>query len=620
MLPDAHCAATLHDRRKEAEMNKQKLTILYERLSRDDGEDSVSNSIKNQQNLLQEYAERNSLTPYVHIFDDGYSGTGWNRPGWQKVIEEIEAGKVQTIVVKNLDRMGRDYLRVGLYMEMFREKGIRLIAVSDGIDTLRGDDDFTPFRAIFAEWFARDTSKKIKAVINAKGRSGKPLATVPPYGYIKDPNDKHHWLVDTDAAKVIKRIFEMTIEENGPHEIARKLIANKVECPSYYMGSRGYGNFKNKYDKDNPYKWQGSAVISILKRLEYVGNTVNFRTQNEHFKTRKRIYLPQKDWLIIENTHEAIISKKDFDTVQKLRGTPRRIDKIGEANPLTGLLWCADCGAKLYNSRDSKPKVGIANGKTYSYKPADHYECSTHILGKKAYKTVCSSHYIRSAAVREIILDTLRRTNGYIRENEAEFVELIREKLFIKQGETAKSSKKQITKNQRRIAELEHIFRSLYEDRALGRINAKRFDEMSGGYEQEREGLIAKTAELQAELDAFNADNTRLEKFIELSRQYTQFDELTPKILNEFVDKVIVHEGKWSEGKPQGERRGMGTRTQEIEVFLKYIGSFDVPDLRTVEEIEAERTAFEKLERKRKLSRESARRRTAAKKSAAQSA
>ena len=618
MPPNAQCAANVQRRRKEAEMNAQQCTILYERLSRDDGEDNVSNSIKNQQSLLQDYAERNGLTPYIHVFDDGYSGTGWNRPGWQKVIAEIKAGNVHTIVVKNLDRMGRDYLRVGLYMEMFREKGIRLIAVSDGIDTSRGDDDFTPFRAIFAEWFARDTSKKIKAVISAKGRSGKPLASIPPYGYIKDPNDKYHWIVDAGAAKVVKRIFEMTIEGNGPHEIARKLVADQVECPSYYMGSRGFGNYKNKYDKDNPYKWQGSMVISILKRLEYVGNTVNFRTQNEHFKTKKRIYLPQKDWLVIENTHEAIISQKDFDTVQKLRGTPRRIDKIGEANPLTGLLFCSDCGAKLYNSRDSKPKTGKYNGKPYNYKPADHYECSTHILGKKTYTAACSSHYIRSEAVREIILDTLRRTSGYVREHEAEFIEVIRERFAIKQGETAKSTKKQIAKNERRIAELEHIFRSLYEDKALGRIDMKRFEEISGGYEQEREELLAKTAELQTELDVFYTDSTRLEKFIELLRQYTHFDELTPKILNEFVDKVVVHEGEWSEGKPQGARRGMGTRSQAVEVYLKYIGSFDVPDLRTVDEIEAERVAFEKLERKREYNREYARRRVAAQKTASQ--
>jgi DNA invertase Pin-like site-specific DNA recombinase len=342
MLSDAQCAANLHDRQKEAEMNKQKLTILYARLSVEDARDGESGSIQNQKMLLQDYAERNGLTPYVHIYDDGYSGTGWDRPGWQKVIEEIEAGRAQTIVVKNLDRMGRDYLRVGLYLEMFREKGIRLIAMSDGIDTAVGEDDFTPLRALFAEWFARDTSKKLKTVFTAKAKSGKPMTVNVPYGFIKDPNEKHKWLVDPEAAGVVKRIFSMAIEGIGPYEIARRLEAEQIECPSYYLGSKGIGSYRDRYDKEHPYFWRGVTVICILSKAEYCGHTVNLRSKKENFKSNKQTKTPKDEWLIFENTHDPIVSQETFDTVQKLRETPRRYNSRGEPHPLTGLIFCAN--------------------------------------------------------------------------------------------------------------------------------------------------------------------------------------------------------------------------------------------------------------------------------------
>ena len=614
-------AANVHACRKEAEMNTKNLsnstTILYARLSRDDELQGPSNSIVNQQNLLQEYAERNGLTPYIFLSDDGYSGTGWDRPGWQKVIEEIEAGRTHTIVVKNLDRMGRDYLRVGLYLEMFREKGVRLIAMSDGIDTAAGDDDFTPLRALFAEWFARDTSKKLKTVFTAKAKSGKPITVNVPYGFIKDPNDKHKWLVDLEAAKIVKRIFSMAIEGIGPYEIARRLEADEVECPSYYLGSRDIGTYRGRYDKEHPYFWRGVTVITILAKPEYCGHTVNMRSRKENFKSTKQTKNPKDEWLVFENTHEAIIKQETFDTVQKLRGTPRRHNSHGEPHPITGLIFCKDCGAKMYNRRGRDDYQRLArNGNYYRRRPEDIYECSTHNM-RNIRNGTCSAHNIQTKAIKAIILDALQRTCGYVREHEAEFVELVRAQSAIRNGETAKACKKQIGKNERRIAELDKLIVSIYEDKVKALLPEERFAHMAMTYEQEHAELKQQNAALQNELDAYNTDSVNVDKFVDLLRLYTQFDELTSTMIAEFVDKIIVHEGEWSEGRNPKNNRGMGTRSQEVEVYLKYIGKFDVPDLRTAEEIEAERVALEKAEQIRAKRRASARR-TAAKKKAAQ--
>jgi DNA invertase Pin-like site-specific DNA recombinase len=543
------------------------------------------------------------MVPYIHVFDDGYSGTGWNRPGWQKVIEEIEAGRVQNLVIKNLDRMGRDYLRVGLYLEQFQSCGVRLIAVSDGIDTSRGDDDFTPFRAIFAEWFARDTSKKIKAVINAKGRSGKPTTIHPPYGYIKDSEDKYKWLVDSDAATVVKRIFNMAMDSIGPNEIARTLTTEKVERPSYYLGKRERGCRRHCYDEALAYTWNCSSVIEILSNKSYCGHTVNFKTKKTSYKIKSSKPAPPDEWLIFENTHEAIITQEVFDTVQKLRGTPRRIDHFGEANPLTGLLYCFDCGAKLYNSRSDKQAEKNINGKTYLAKKQDDYVCSTHKMATGKFVKKCSSHYIRTEAVREIILEVLRKTAGYVREYEHDFIEHIRASAVLKKGETSKSYQKQISKNERRVAELNKVLRSLYEDKALGKISEERYNDMSAGYEQELADIKAQTAAMQTELDEFSANNAKPDNFIALIRKYTHFEELTTPMINELVEKVVVHEGEY----PERNGKYRGTRIQEVEVYLKYIGKYDVPDTRSVEEIEAEIAANEKADRERIRKREWAR-------------
>jgi DNA invertase Pin-like site-specific DNA recombinase len=598
MLEQSHystleSAANVRDCQKEAEMDKQKYTILYERLSRDDGEDSVSNSIKNQRAMLEEYAERNGLVPFLHIQDDGYSGTNWNRPGWREVEQKIEADEISALVIKDSSRMGRDYLRVGLYREMFREKGVRLIAVNDGIDTAVKEDDFTPFREIMAEWYARDTSRKIKSTLTAKGNSGKPLSNQAPYGFIKDPTDKNHWLVDPVAAAVVRQIFSMAIGGMGPWAIAEKLHDEKVECPAYYLGSRGIGPRKTDYDKEHPYGWSYNTVGAMLSRLEYCGHTVNFKGEVAHFKDKRYKRKPPETWKIFENTHEAIIDIQTFETVQRLRETVRRPNGKGEANPLTGIVYCADCGRKMYNKRHGN---------------SDYYQCQTHKIGANKFAELCTPHHVKSAAVRELILDALNRTSGYIQDHEAEFVELVREKTTYLHGENVKSSKKQITKNERRISELDKLIVSIYEDKVKGILPKERFIKMSEGYEHEQAELKKQTAALQSALDDYDADTANAEKFIELVRRFTRFDVVTTVMLNELVDRVVVHEGEWSEGIDPVTKHGKGTRRQRIEVYLKYIGDLDIPDTRTQEEINAEIAAVEIAEKRLAKQRENRRR------------
>jgi hypothetical protein len=335
-------------------------------------------------------------------------------------------------------------------------------------------------------------------------------------------------------------------------------------------------------------------IGQMLSKLEYLGHTVNFKGEKANFKSKKYTRKPREEWLIFENTHEAIITQETFDTVQRLRATNRRVNNVmGEPNPLTGIVFCADCGRKMYNKRFDR---------------ADTYQCSTHKFGENKFHEMCTPHHIKSSAIRDIILDALRRTSGYVREHESEFIELVREKSMLRQGETVKSSKRQITKNERRIAELDKLFRSLYEDKVSGAITPERFAQMSGGYEQEQGELKTQNVTLQSELDAFNTETANAEKFIGLVRRFTRFDELTTVMLNELVDKVIVHEGEWSEGKSPVTGRSMGTRRQHVEVFLKYIGDMEIPDTRTPEEIEVEYAAVVKAEKRLTKLRENRRR------------
>jgi len=583
-------------------MNNAKITILYERLSLEDDRDGDSNSIINQRALLEEYAERNGFTPYVHVSDDGYSGTNWKRPGWIELMAKIESGEVANLLVKDSSRIGRDHLRVGLFRELLAEKSIRLIAVNDGLDSAKGEDDFTPFRDIMAEWYSRDCSRKMRSSLQTKGRKGIPLSSRPPYGYIRSPHDKNTWIVDSPAADIVRRIYNLTVEGKPPFEICRILHDEQVERPSYYLTKNGYANYARALEAKDPYAWVEDNVKTILSREEYLGHVVNFRVKKASFKSKKQEFLPKEDWHIFENVHEPIVAIETWELVQQLRQTKRRKDKFGEVSPLTGLVRCASCGGKMYHHRSKKGGH-------------DYYECANYSLSRQRFDSDhCSPHSVPTKAIRALLLEVIQKTAGYVREYEDDFIKMIRDNSFLLQGETHKTHATKITKNERRIAELDKRFTSLYEDKENGVITVERFKQMSDGYEQEQLKLREENAALQAEVDTFNEDSQRADNFVSLVRKYTRFEELTTPMINEFIEKIIIHESVWSEATEENRRKG--TRTQQIDIHLKYIGRFETPESRSAEQIDAERIAEEKLEERRKRQREYARRKAAEKRAA----
>ena len=576
------CAANLPDCRKETEMSSRKLNILYSRLSRDDELQGPSNSIVNQQQLLQEYAERNGFTPYIHIQDDGFSGTNWDRPGWQEIISKIEADKVLTLITKDSSRMGRDYIRMGLYREMFREKGVRLIAVNDGIDTAHGDDDFTPFREILSEWYARDTSKKIRAIFKARASEGKHISPAVPYGYLRDREDKQKWIVDEAAAVIVRRIFNMVIEGYGVTQIARTLTEEKVPNPSAHSEMVG-GEMRHRYT--DPYIWRNTTIAVIIERREYLGHTINCKSYTDSYKSKKRKFTPKEELLIFENTHPAIISEEVWTNAQRLRRTIRRSPK-GILPPcrLTGLLYCAQCGAKM-TYRTSAPGHGEHN----------EYVCSKYRVGGGT-RSGCTQHFISVPIIEKLILDSIRMVSGFVRENETEFIEKVREAYAIQQTNTVKDCRKQIAKAEKRQGELVLVVKKLLEANVTGRIPDSHFDKMFAEYADEQNSLEKQIAELKERILSYEADSVRADKFIELARRYTDFKELSTAMLNEFVERVLIHETDKSTGK----------RIRKVDVHLNFIGHFTVPVEEiplAPEEIESERKDEERKAKRREITR-----------------
>lgn len=563
-----------------------KITALYERLSRDDELAGDSNSIINQKKYLESYAEQQGYVNIVHYTDDGYSGGNFNRPAWKRLIADIEAGKVAHVIVKDMSRIGRDYLQTGFYTEiMFREHGVHFVAISNSVDSNdQNSNEFAPFLNIMNEWYLRDLSRKQKTAIRIKGESGKPTTNIAIYGYKKDPADKYHWLIDEEAAAVVRRIYRMNVEGIGPYEIARILYEDKVETPAVYLGKKGIGFWKSKEDFSNPYNWSGHIVGKILSKPEYIGHTVNFRSHKESYKDKSSVPNPQEEWLIFENTHEAIIDKETWELVQKLRKTPRRKDTLGEANPLTGLVFCADCGAKMYNHRF---KGDLENG-NYPY---DSYECSAYKLESRKHKDVCCSHYISTKSIRTLILETIQSVSTFAVSNQQEFMEKVRAASQLRQKEVAKEIKRTLNKERKRTKELDVIIKKLYESFAVGRISEERFDSLLEEYETEQKQLLSSVESAEQQLSVFEEDTVRMEQFLSLAKKYTDFSELTTPMINEFVDKVLVH----------APEKVDGDRVQEIEIYLKFIGRFDLPEPEVTEE---EMKRQEQLRRHRIKSRE----------------
>ena len=493
------------------------------------------------------------------------------------MIDEIEAGNVATVICKDMSRIGRDYLQTGFYTEVFfRQHGVRFIAVSNGIDSKNGESsEFAPFLNIMSEWYARDASRKQKAGYQSRGHNGKRTTNGIIYGYLKDPDDKSKWVVDPEAAAIVLRIFQMSVSGMGPFQIARTLTQEKIETPGYYLAKHGTGTRKNATFK-SPCLWSGTTVSNILEKPEYMGHTVNFRSTKESYKVKKQTKIPKEDWVIIENTHAPIVDPGTWETAQRCRKVKRRTDTTGEANPLTGLLYCSDCGSRLFNHRrGASQKISKATGNIINESPRSDYYCPTYSSTKsRGGEAECTCHFIGSTTASKLMLEAIKRTSGFAKDNEADFMKMLREESAIKQAESAKSHKRLIAKNEKRIAELDTLFRKTYEDFAAGRLNEKRFEQLSGGYESEQAELEKLTAELRIELDAFNTDSVRGDKFMELTRRYTDFAELTPAMLHEFIEKVIVHEAD----------KSSGVREQQVDIYLNYIGQFDVPHWFEVEE------------------------------------
>ncbi len=539
-------------------MRNEKITPLYERLSRDDELQGESNSISNQKQMLEDFARRNGLPNPTHFTDDGISGTRFDRPGFLAMMEEVEAGRVEAIVIKDMSRLGRDYLKVGQVMEVLRQRGVRLIAINDGVDSLKGDDDFTPFRNIMNEFYARDTSRKIRSVFKSKGMSGKHLTGTVIYGYLWDEK-REHWLVDEEAAEVVRRIFSLTLEGYGPYQIACKLSADRIEIPVVHLARFNEGVNRSKPVKD-PYGWGSSTIVNILKKREYLGHTINFKTR-KHFKDKKSHYVSEDEWTIFENTHEAIIDQQTFDLAQKIRSNVRRYPNgWGEAAPLTGLLYCADCGGKMYVHRTN-------NGKRIS-----QYTCSNYT--KVPCGTLCpTQHRINESAVLTLVSDTLRAIAEYSRNDRTEFIHTVQETQVAQQSADISKKCRRLAAAQKRAGELEKLICKIYEDNALGKLPDARYRALDAQYAKEQDALEIEIAELEKAVTGYEQSQKSAEKFIALIDKYENFDTLTNTMLNEFVEKILVHERS---------RKGSQDTTQEIEIYFNFLGRYIPPSLQPV--------------------------------------
>ena len=577
---------------KPKKLGNGKITALYERLSRDDDLTGDSNSIINQKKMLEDYAKANGFTNCVHFTDDGWSGGSFDRPSWKRMIEGIGKGEIAAVLVKDLSRVGRDYLQVGFYTEvMFREKGVRFVAITNGVDSdKRESSEFAPFLNIMNEWYVRDSSRKIKSVLRAKGMSGIRTNSIGIYGYKKDPNDKDHWIIDEEAAEVVRRIYRMAIEGKGPYEIARILATEKVERPSYYLAQRGMGNHQSNYNAADPYTWRGGTVADILSKQEYMGHTVNFRTYKESYKDKRVKMTPKEDLVIFENTQEAIIDKETWERVQTLRKTIRRTDSIGKANPLTGLMFCADCGAKMYNHRgkagNARDWAGRPNGKKRPDR--DEYNCSRYDLGNQHYDKYCTTHLIRTAVVNELLLEAIKGVCDYALSSEAEFMAQVCSASEARQEKAARAIRQRKQRNEKRTDELTRLIRKLYEDNVSGRLSDTIFEQMLSDFEAELSDLTEIISQDQQELERISRETINAEKFLSLVRKYTDFSELTPAMINEFVEKILVH---------QAQGKG-ASRTQEIEIFFNFVGKVDIPH-KEVKLTEEEKAALAEQERRR---------------------
>ena len=514
--------------RQTTDKSKNRITALYERLSRDDELAGDSNSIVNQKKMLEDYAKSNGYTDLVHFTDDGYSGGNFDRPGWKEMLRQIEDGSIGAVMVKDMSRVGRDYLQVGFYTEVFfREKGVHFVAISNGVDSdINTSSEFAPFLNIMNEWYLRDCSRKIKAVLQAKGRDGKPITNNPPYGYIKDPEDK------------------------------------------------------NRCDMSKPYEWAGVSVVRMLEKPEYMGDTVNFRTKKLSYKDKVAVKNDSDEIVVFTDTHEAIIDRKTWYMVQELRKTKRRINTEGETNPFVGKIFCADCGGKMHYRNEGKRAGrkwrGLPDGSVRTT-PAC-YNCGNYNNSHDQSGKVCCSHNIQAKVIDQFVLETIQYACKSVRMDERAFVESIRSASEIREQSEAKKLKAALKHQEKRYAELDILLKKVYEDNALGRLPDKRYEMLSAGYEKEQAELEQSIKTCRQQLTQYDEDTDRTEEFLALVHKYTDITELTPVIINEFVDKILVHKAE----------KINGERVMEIEIYLNFIGKVELPAQELTEEELAE--------------------------------
>ena len=516
-----------------AVLNQEEITALYCRLSQDDKQEGDSNSIINQKKILKKYALDRGYTNIQFYIDDGVSGTTFNRAGFQSMIADVETGKVKRVIVKDMSRLGRDYLQVGMYTEIFfPEHDVHFIAVNDGVDSNQEDNEFTPFRNIINEWYAKDTSKKIRAVKRSKGMAGEHIGSHPPYGYMKNPENKKEWIIDEEAAEVVREIFRLCVGGYGPTQIANILTERKILCPTYYALEKG-GKPRTALPADK-FTWNGPVVAKILDRMDYLGHTVNFKTHVKSYKVHKTIYNSPDQWKIFEGTHEAIIDKETFEIVQKIRAGKRRPTRMGEMPMFSGLLYCADCGRKLsfHRKADDPPEK-------------HNYLCENY----RSNTSKCTMHYIRNVVVERIVLENLKEVIQYVSNYEDEFVRMIMDSDMRQRNRELSQKKKRLAEIQKRIGELDTIFQRIYEDNIIGKLSDERFMKMSKGYEDEQHTLQAEADEIQSELQQEEKKSVDVKRFLAIVKKYTDLTELTPEILREFIDKIIVHAPDKSSGR-----------------------------------------------------------------------
>ena len=537
-------------------VKKIKYTALYERLSRDDEMQGESNSIVNQKRYLEEYAQAQGFKNIRHFTDDGYSGTNFKRPGFQKMIAAIEAGEIDVVCVKDLSRFGRDYLKVGFYTEiMFPEKGVRFIAINNSVDSANPtENDFTPFLNIMNEWYAKDTSNKIRAIFRSRMQDGKRCSGAIPYGYRRDPEDKNHLLIDEEAAKVVRRIYQMVIDGMGSQAIANQLTADNVLIPSAYLEQSEHGESRN-HSYHDPCRWNCTAVSYILDKQEYMGHTVLGKTICENFKTKKRRKARPDELIIFENTHEPIIDAETWHLVQKLRRrTRRKLANGSYSHRLSGLVYCADCGKRLsYSSPQSQHRP---DGKTYDADSS--FRCPTY----KSMYGECTMHYIKSSTLDKLVDEAVRKIARYVLRNEQAFLEQVRVLTSADQKHTQSEDKKELVNIKKRIAELDNYIKRLYEGNASGKIPDRQFEKLMAQYDSEQQELEERVKEIEVSIHEIQQESENGQQFVRLVQKYRDLTEIDQTALNEFIDKVVVHEAT-------GGRTA--DRSQQIDIYFNFI-------------------------------------------------